>query len=126
MIRHFAAGLALMMVPAMAAASPMERLHVNTLIVTGPEGSTHLWYDADHSFTGVNPDGEAISGTWKHSGTTICSIVLTPREVPEQCGPLDYHNPGDAWSRVRPNGDAVTVTLITGRLVRCPAPKEVS
>jgi hypothetical protein len=93
----------------------MERLFNNTLIVTGVEGSTYLWYEPDNKMMGINHEGVLITGTWRHSGTTICTIVLTPKQIPEQCGPLDYHNPGDAWSRTRPNGTISTATLIAGR-----------
>lgn len=99
--------------------SPSDRLanfYGNTLSVTGPEGTTRLWYKPDHTFTAIDENGVSISGRWQQSGDQLCSFILRPAPRPKHCAKNDVtHEVGDRWQSSRANGARVHIMLTAGR-----------
>jgi len=83
----------------------------NTTITKDANGNeTHIYYAADHTFTGKQ-GANAFKGTWKIDGGTICltadpAIPNTPNPT---CAPVSAHNVGDTWT-----AGPYTVSLVAG------------
>jgi hypothetical protein len=83
----------------------------NTTITKDPAGNeTHIYYNADHTFTGKQ-GGASFKGTWKIDGGTICltadpAIPNTPNPA---CAPVSDHKVGDTWT-----AGPYTISLVAG------------
>ena len=83
----------------------------NTTITKDANGNeTHIYYAADHTFTGKQGTN-AFRGTWKIDGGTICltadpAIPNTPNPA---CVPVSPHAVGDTWT-----AGPYTVSLVAG------------
>jgi len=83
----------------------------NTTITRDAAGhESHIYYKADHTFTGKQ-GGTAFSGTWKIDGGTICLTAANP--IPNTpnpaCAPVSAHKVGDTWT-----AGPYTVSLVSG------------
>jgi hypothetical protein len=119
-MRRFAFGIAavLFATAAMADDSVMASRFGNTTVSTDSAGvKSKLYYNADHTFTAKVGD-QAVSGTWKVDGGTICltysgGAMLPPTMPNPTCLPVVAHKVGDTWT----TGDGAmkrTVTLVQG------------
>jgi hypothetical protein len=91
----------------------MASRYGNTVIAKSPNGpEAHLYYNADHTFTGkvIGMDFK-LKGTWKIDGTNFCATYDPPLPgmANPACAPLEAHQIGDTWT----SGDR-TVTLVQG------------
>ena len=83
----------------------------NTTITKDTNGTeNHIYYAADHTFTGKQ-GGNGFKGTWKIDGGTICltadpPIPNTPNPA---CVPVSAHAVGDTWT-----AGPFTVSLVAG------------
>jgi hypothetical protein len=83
----------------------------NTTITKDANGNeNHIYYAADHTFTGKQ-GANAFKGTWKIDGGTICltadpPIPNTPNPA---CVPVSDHKVGDTWT-----AGPYTVSLVAG------------
>jgi hypothetical protein len=92
--------LALSATAAMAGDEVLASRFGNTTITTDPSGaSTHIYYNADHTFTGVAGDLRP-AGAWEIKGSQIC-LTFTTDPVPGYpnpiCTPVADHKVGDSW-----------------------------
>lgn len=83
----------------------------NTTITRDAKGNeTHIYYAADHSFTGKQGDA-SFKGTWAIKGSTICLTSETP--IPNTpnpaCAPISEHAVGDSWT-----AGPYTVSIVAG------------
>lgn len=107
-----ASAVALVATAAFAGDEIMASRFGNTTITKDGSGNeTHLYYSADHTFTGKQ-GATAFKGTWmlKDAGT-ICltsdpAIPNTPNPV---CNPISAHKVGDSWS-----AGPYTISLVAG------------
>ena len=84
----------------------------NTVIAKGGVGEVHLYFNADHTFTGkVIAMDYPLKGAWKIDGDNLClSYDPPPPGITNPvCQPIAAHNIGDTWQA----GDR-TVTLVQG------------
>lgn len=110
-----------------ALAGSMEARFGNTVLISGDQGETKLFYNEDNSFTAtVSPkDGAMIEskGTWRIEGDQVC---ITPERAflifeagKERCVPLQGEKVGDSWQTTSkgPDGQDVTATIsiVAGR-----------
>jgi len=107
------AALLLSAVAAPADDDVMATRYGNTVVVTyinTPE--VHLYYNADHTFTGkvIGMDVQ-IRGTWRINDTDICMNYdpPPPRMTNPSCAPLEAHQVGDTWKY-----QGRTITLVQG------------
>lgn len=83
----------------------------NTTITKDAGGAeNHIYYAADHTFTGKQGTA-TFKGTWKIDGATICltadpPIPNTPNPA---CAPVSAHNVGDTWT-----AGPYTISLVPG------------
>ena len=95
-----------------ASDDPLANFYGNTLTVTGTEGTTKLWYQADKTFTGIDHTGQKISGTWKATATQLCTYV---KGAKGHCGRnVGVHQVGEKWEEARPDGSKVYLSLTAG------------
>ncbi|CAN1555200.1 hypothetical protein MCEMIH16_02356 [Caulobacteraceae bacterium] len=85
----------------------------NTTITTDASGmSSRIYYEADHSFTGVQGDLQ-LAGTWAVKGSQVC-LTFTSEAPPGYpnpiCTPVSARNVGDSWT-----SGPFTVQLVAGR-----------
>lgn len=83
----------------------------NTTITKDANGNeSHIYYKADHTFTGKQGD-VAFKGTWKIDGSTICLTSETP--IPNTpnpaCAPVSAHAVGETWT-----AGPYTVSIVKG------------
>jgi hypothetical protein len=95
------AALALSATAAFAGDEVLASRFGNTTITTDPSGmSTKIYYNADHTFTGVAGDTHP-AGTWEIKGSQIC-LTFTADPVPGYpnpiCSPVADHKVGDSWT----------------------------
>lgn len=106
------AALALSATAAFAGDEVMASRIGNTTITTDASGqSSKIYYEADHSFTGVQAD-QQLSGTWAVNGSQVCLTFTSapPPGYPNPiCTPVAAHNVGDSWS-----SGPFTVQLVEG------------
>ena len=106
-----AAFLAATSVPALAGDEIMASRFGNTTITKDAAGTeNHVYYNADHTFTGKQ-GAVGFKGTWKIDGGTICltadpPIPNTPNPT---CAPITEHKVGDSWT-----AGPYTVSLVAG------------
>ncbi|MFZ5669333.1 MAG: hypothetical protein ACOY4K_07550 [Pseudomonadota bacterium] len=107
------AALALSATAAMAGDEVMASRIGNTTISTDASGmSSKIYYEADHTFTGVQGDMQ-FSGAWEVKGGQVCLSFNgeappgTPNPV---CLPVGNHNVGDTWT-----AGPYTIQLVEGR-----------
>jgi hypothetical protein len=85
----------------------------NTTVTHTDSGhEVHMYYNADHSFTGKVVDvGFPVKGTWAVDAGTVCLTYNPPPPSVTNpvCQPVAPHNLGDTWT-VGKN----TVTLMKG------------
>jgi hypothetical protein len=89
----------------------MASRYGNTTITRDAAGhESHIYYKADHSFTGKQGDAE-FSGTWAIKGSTICLTAVHP--IPgtpnPACAPISEHKVGDTWK-----AGPYTVSIVAG------------
>ncbi|MFZ4606290.1 MAG: hypothetical protein ACOYM5_08535 [Caulobacter sp.] len=106
------AALALSAAAAFAGEEVMTSRFGNTTITSDASGaSTKIYYEADHSFTGVQGD-QALAGTWALKGSQVCltfSSAPPPGYPNPICTPVAAHNVGDSWT-----SGPFTVQLVEG------------
>ena len=83
----------------------------NTTITKDANGNeSHIYYAADHTFTGKQGTA-TFKGTWKIDGTTICLTADTP--IPNTpnpaCAPVSAHALGETWQ-----AGPYTVSIVKG------------
>lgn len=108
-----AAALLLSATAAMAGEEVMASRIGNTTVTTDASGmSSKIYYEADHSFTGMANDQE-LAGTWALNGAQVC-LTFTSAPPPGYpatiCTPVAAHDVGDSWS-----SGPFTVQLLEGR-----------
>ncbi|HEY5337186.1 MAG TPA: hypothetical protein VIJ85_03195 [Rhizomicrobium sp.] len=84
----------------------------NTVVAKGGFGEVHLYFNADHSFTGkVMTMNYDLKGAWKVSGDNLCLTYdpVPPGITNPTCQPVAAHSIGDSWQA----GDR-TATLLKG------------
>ncbi len=106
------AALALSAGAAMAGEEVMASRFGNTTITSDASGaSTKIYYEADHSFTGVQGE-QQLAGTWAMQGSNVC-LTFTSEPPPGYpnpiCAPASAHNVGDTWQ-----AGPFTVQLVAG------------
>lgn len=89
----------------------MASRYGNTTITKDAAGhETHIYYAADHTFTGKQGDA-AFNGTWEIKGDTICLTAAKP--IPgtpnPACAPVSAHAVGDTWT-----AGPYTVSIVKG------------
>ena len=91
----------------------MASRYGNTTIArTGSGHEVHMYYNADHTFTGKVVDvGFDLKGTWSVQNGALCRVYdpLPPMTTNPDCQPVAAQNIGDTW-RVGDN----TSTLVAG------------
>lgn len=106
------AALTLSATAALAGEEVMASRFGNTTITSDASGaSTKIYYEADHSFTGVQGD-QQLAGTWAVKGSQVCLTFTSdaPPGYPNPiCTPVAAHNVGDSWS-----SGPFTVQLVEG------------
>jgi hypothetical protein len=83
----------------------------NTTITKDANGTeNHIYYAADHTYTGKQGT-MSFKGTWKIDGGTICltSNPPIPNTPNPTCAPVSAHAVGDTWS-----AGPYTVSLVAG------------
>lgn len=100
-ISLIAVSLALLAVPVLAAESDddiMSTRYGNTTLVHELTGTSHIYYNKDHTFTGGNWILD-VSGKWKIENGQICLYYdKTPPLHPNpECDKVEKHNIGDKW-----------------------------
>ena|SRR5258707_3948278 len=106
-----AALLAAMSVPAFAGDEIMASRIGNTTITKDAAGTeNHIYYNADHTYTGKQGTF-MFKGTWKIDGGTICltSDPPIPNTPNPTCAPISEHKVGDTWT-----AGPYTVSLVAG------------
>ena len=112
------AALVLASAAAFADGDPVASRYGNTMIAKTADGIVaHMYYNADHSFTGRVVTGSKgmqdikLKGTWKLEYGKFCVSYDPPQPgmTNPTCYPLDTHKVGDTWT----SGDS-TVTLVEG------------
>ncbi|HEY4942561.1 MAG TPA: hypothetical protein VII56_14125 [Rhizomicrobium sp.] len=97
--------------PALAGDEVLASRFGNTTITKDAAGTeNHVYYNADHTFTGKQ-GANGFKGTWKIDGGTICltadpAIPNTPNPA---CAPVSNHKIGDTWT-----AGPFTVSLVAG------------
>lgn len=110
--------LSLAIVPAFAAADPMQGRYGNTVRITNKAGQiTRVLYNADKSVTVMRPDGGVITGTWAIEGAELCVSASVMLMSVKRCSPfVPDKKPGDTWTQKGPDGDEVSITIVAGRI----------
>lgn len=84
----------------------------NTVIAKGGFGEVHLYFNADHSFTGkVMAMNYALKGSWKIDGDNLCLTYDPPPPgiTNPACAPVAAHAVGETWT-----ANDRTATLVQG------------
>lgn len=85
----------------------------NTTVTTDASGmSSKIYYEADHTFTGLANDQE-LAGTWQLKGSQVCltfSSAPPPGYPATICTPVSAKNVGDSWT-----SGPFSVQLLEGR-----------
>ena len=108
-------GIAIAMLVASGAFAGDELMSVyfgNTLTATDANGTTKIYYSADHTWRSAGPQGNA-NGTWEVKGTNqLCVTTVAPPPpagAPNpSCVTIDPHKVGDAWDWTPPGASAPT------------------
>lgn len=84
----------------------------NTTITSDASGmSSKIYYEADHSFTGVQGE-QQLAGTWAVKGAQVC-LTFTSEAPPGYpnpiCTPVSNHAVGETWQ-----AGPFTVQLVAG------------
>ena len=108
-----AAALLLSATAAFAGEEVMASRIGNTTVTTDASGlSSKIYYEADHTFTGLANDQE-LAGTWQLKGSQVC-LTFTSAPPPGYpatiCTPVSAANVGDSWT-----SGPFTVQLLEGR-----------
>lgn len=97
---------------AMAGDEVMASRFGNTTITSDGSGMTSkIYYEADHSFTGVQGE-QQLAGTWEVKGSQVCltfSSEAPPGYPNPICTPVANHAVGETWS-----AGPFTVQLVEG------------
>lgn len=106
------AALALSATAAMAGDEVLASRFGNTTITSDASGmSSKIYYQADHSFTGVQGD-QQLAGTWEVKGSQVC-LTFTSEAPPGYpnpiCTPVAAHAVGETWQ-----AGPFTVQLVEG------------
>jgi len=99
------------------AGDPMAAFIGNTLKVTGPDGTTKIWYKADKTYSAVDAKGTKMSGTWELAGDQLCTVQKDPAPPAgheKNCGAVGDRKVGDSWDSPAPNGQKLTLSLVAG------------
>lgn len=106
------AALALSATAALAGDDVMASRFGNTTITTDASGqSSKIYYEADHSFTGVQGE-QQLAGSWEVKGSQVCLTFSSdaPPGYPNPiCTPVANHAVGETWS-----AGPFTVQLVEG------------
>lgn len=106
------AALALSATAALAGDEVLASRFGNTTITTDASGqSSKIYYEADHSFTGVQGD-QQLAGTWAVKGSQVCLTFTSdaPPGYPNPiCTPVSNHAVGETWT-----AGPFTVQLVEG------------
>lgn len=99
---------------AIAADDPVAWSYGNTIVGKYPNGNvSKTMFETDKTYTGVNPDGQAIKGTWALKDEKLCLYQSVP-PADEECPPVwEAHAVGDTWDSTEPEG-TVSWTLVAG------------
>ncbi|MDO9224254.1 MAG: hypothetical protein Q7U20_11150 [Caulobacter sp.] len=107
------AALALSATAALAGDEVMASRFGNTTITTDASGqSSKIYYEADHSFTGVQGE-QQLAGSWAVKGSQVCLTFTSdaPPGYPNPiCTPVSNHAVGETWT-----AGPFTVQLVEGR-----------
>jgi hypothetical protein len=100
---------------ALAADDPVAWSYDNTIIGKYPNGNeTKTMFKADKTYTGVNPAGQAIKGTWALKDGKLCLYQSQPPAA-EECLPVwEGHKVGDTWESAEPEGKVIW-KLVSGQ-----------
>ncbi|MDO9222529.1 MAG: hypothetical protein Q7U20_02335 [Caulobacter sp.] len=106
------AALALSATAAFAGDEVLASRFGNTTITTDGSGqSSKIYYEADHSFTGVQGE-QQLAGTWAVNGSQVCltfSSEAPPGYPNPICTPVANHAVGETWT-----AGPFTVQLVAG------------
>lgn len=106
------AALALSATAALAGDDVMASRFGNTTITSDASGaSTKIYYESDHSFTGVQGE-QQLAGTWELKGSQVCLTFTSdaPPGYPNPiCAPASAHEVGETWQ-----AGPFTVQLVAG------------
>ena len=113
--------LALAMVAALASQAfagddLMQSRFGNTTVVTTAQGVViKIWYNADHTWTGMMGTTPA-SGTWKLDGMQLCVSYANPPAgmVNPTCSEAQNRKVGDHWT-VGEGASQMSATLVAGK-----------
>jgi hypothetical protein len=97
--------------PALAGDEVLASRFGNTTISKGPAGDeTHLYYAADHTFTGKQ-GAVGFKGSWKIDGGTVCLTFdpAVPNTPNPTCLPVSDHKVGETWT-----AGPYTISLVAG------------
>jgi opacity protein-like surface antigen len=81
----------------------------NTVVAKGTFGEVHLYFNADHSFTGkVVSMNYGLKGSWKIDGDNLCLTYdpVPPGMINPSCAPIAAHKVGESWTA---NGRAISL-----------------
>ncbi len=108
-----ARALVLAATAALAGDEVMASRFGNTTITTDASGqSSKIYYEADHSFTGVQGE-QQLAGSWAVKGSQVCLTFTSdaPPGYPNPiCTPVSNHAVGETWT-----AGPFTVQLVEGR-----------
>ena len=112
-MRAFWIGLSVAMLAGSSFAddSVMATRFGNTTITKDAAGTeNHIYYNADHTYTGKQ-GSVSFKGSWKIDGGTICltSDPPIPNTPNPTCAPVSEHKLGDSWT-----AGPFTVSLVPG------------
>ena len=84
------------------AADPMANYYGNSVVVVDGKGlESHVYYNADHTFTGVAPAySYHFQGTWELKGDQLCRTFNPepPGITNPNCDTFQPHAVGDTWT----------------------------
>lgn len=89
----------------------------NTILSTYPDGRTaRLWLNSDGSYRAQGRRKDPSDGHWRLKGSKICLKQSHPFPSPFSfCTSLPAGGVGAAWSAKAVTGEAIRVTLVSGR-----------
>lgn len=91
----------------------IENSFGNTFVAKTPHGDVKFHFNADKTYSQINPDGSSAKGSWS---TANAKITLSPQGGAPVT--LDYetnHRVGDTWNAVLADGTPAQVALVSGR-----------
>ena len=99
------------------AASPIESLFGNTVVITSTSGVTKAMVNADNTYETLMPDGKSVKGTWAADGDNTCYTQTEPAPGADYkpfCTANVARAVGDTWESKGPDGTDVKFALVAG------------